>query len=118
MQILIPTPLRVYTGQQASVSLEATTVQDGLDKLVAAHPELKKHLLTDDGKLRAFVNLYLNEDDVRYLTEKEYTAVKADDELSIIPSIAGGASPAGQKLLASHAHRSRRTHISETRRNA
>jgi molybdopterin converting factor small subunit len=92
MQVHIPTPLRAYTGQQATVSVEAVTIQNALDQLVATHPELKRHLFTEDGKLRAFVNLYLNEEDVRYLTEKEYTVVKADDELSIIPSIAGGSS--------------------------
>jgi len=58
--------------------------------LTEAHPDLRKHLFTAEGKLRAFVNLYLNDEDVRYLPEKEATAVTAADTLSIIPSIAAG----------------------------
>lgn len=90
MQIHIPTPLRVYSGQQATVKVEAATVEQALGALTAEHPQLRKHLYAEDGKLRAFVNLYLNDEDVRYLPEKEATAVTDEDELSIIPSIAGG----------------------------
>ena len=90
MQIHIPTPLRAYTGQQATVPVEASTVTDALQKLTEAHPELKRHLFSEDGKLRSFVNLYLNDEDVRYLPEKEGTATGESDALSIIPSIAGG----------------------------
>lgn len=96
MQIHIPTPLRAYTGQQATVSVEASTVTDALTQLTSAHSELKRHLFSEDGKLRAFVNLYLNDEDVRYLPEKEATAVKPTDSLSIIPSIAGGCWPHGR----------------------
>ena len=96
MTIYIPTPLRVYTGGQEAVYMDAPTVAAALDRLTEAHPELRKHLFTPEGKVRAFVNLYLNDDDVRYLPGKEATAVTAADSLSIIPSIAGGASPAGQ----------------------
>ena len=63
---------------------------DAMKALVAQHPELRKHLYTDDGKLRAFVNLYVNDEDIRYL-EKEATALKDGDNISIVPSIAGGA---------------------------
>jgi adenylyltransferase/sulfurtransferase len=90
MRIHIPTPLRVYTGQQATVTVEAATVQQALGALTAEHPQLRKHLYAEDGRLRAFVNLYLNDEDVRYLPAKEDTAVAAGDDLSIIPSIAGG----------------------------
>ena len=90
MQIHIPTPLRAYTGQQSTVSVEAATVNAALEQLTATHPELKRHLFSEEGKLRAFVNLYLNDEDVRYLPEKEDTATKPTDALSIIPSIAGG----------------------------
>ena len=90
MQIHIPTPLRAFTGQQATVELDAPTVTAALDRLTSEHPELKRHLFTDEGKLRAFVNLYLNDEDVRYLPEKEGTATEPADSLSIIPSIAGG----------------------------
>src|SRR5215831_14951618 len=89
-KIHIPTPLRQYVGKQASVDVEGATVGDAMNALVAQHPELRRHLYTDDGKLRAFVNLYLNDEDVRYLSEKENTRVKEEDHLSIIPSIAGG----------------------------
>lgn len=90
MHIHIPTPLRAYTGQQATVEVEGITVDAGLRQLTTTHPELQRHLFTEDGKLRSFVNVYLNDEDVRYLPEKEYTITQPTDELSIIPSIAGG----------------------------
>ena len=88
-QVQIPSPLRQYTQKQASVSVSAKTVGDALSGLVAQHPELKRHLFSDDGKLRAFVNVYVNDEDMRYL-EKEATALKEGDTISIVPSIAGG----------------------------
>jgi adenylyltransferase/sulfurtransferase len=57
--------------------------------LVSQHPDLRRHLYTEDGKLRAFVNVYVNDEDVRYM-QKEATAVKDGDDISIVPSIAGG----------------------------
>src|SRR3984957_8297632 len=90
MKIHIPTPLRQFAGKQATVTVDAATVGQALDELTVVHPELKKHLYSDEGKLRAFVNVYLNDEDIRYLSEKENTAVKESDSLSIIPSIAGG----------------------------
>ena len=72
------------------MDVHASTVGDALSKLTSTHPDLKRHLYTDDGKLRAFVNLYLNDEDVRYLSDRENTRVKEEDHLSIIPSIAGG----------------------------
>jgi len=90
MTILIPTPLRVYAAGQDTVAIEAPTVAQALEALTQAHPDLRKHLFTPEGKVRAFVNLYLNDEDVRYLPAKEATAVTAADTLSIIPSIAGG----------------------------
>ena len=91
MKIFIPTPLRAFTGKQDAVEVGATTVRDALDDLTARYPELKKHLFSEEGKLRAFVNVYLNDEDIRYLEAKENTRVKESDHLSIIPSIAGGA---------------------------
>jgi len=88
-KILIPTPLRQYAGKQPTVEVKAASVGDALSNLVSKHPELRRHLYTDDGKLRAFVNVYLNDEDVRYL-QKEATAVKDGDSISIVPSIAGG----------------------------
>jgi adenylyltransferase/sulfurtransferase len=90
MIIYIPTPLRPYAGGNPEVEVTAATVSEALDSLTSNHPDLRKHLFTGEGKLRSFVNLYLNDDDVRYLPEKEATAVKGADTLSIIPSIAGG----------------------------
>ncbi len=66
-----------------------------LEKSAVPLPDLKQHLFTPDSKLRSFVNVYLNDEDVRYLEGKQTTAVKETDELTIIPSIAGGMSPAG-----------------------
>jgi adenylyltransferase/sulfurtransferase len=90
MKVHIPTPLRQYAEKRDTVEVPAKTVAEGLSALVSRHPELRKHLYTDDGKLRAFVNVYLNDEDVRYLSGKEATVVKESDTLSIIPSIAGG----------------------------
>lgn len=88
--ILIPTPLRQYVDGQAKIEVAAPTVKGALDALTLDRPELRKHLFTPEGKMRAFVNLYLNDEDVRYLPQKEDTAVTQVDTLSIIPSIAGG----------------------------
>jgi len=90
MTIFIPTPLRTYVGGKDKVDVNAATIAEALDVLTQTHPELRKHLFSAEGKLRAFVNLYVNDEDVRYLPEKERTAVVATDTLSIIPSIAGG----------------------------
>jgi adenylyltransferase/sulfurtransferase len=90
MIIHIPTPLRAYTGGQESISITAGTVSDALQELVTLHPALKTNLYGADGKLRSFVNIYLNDEDIRYLESKEDTPTRPDDELTIIPSIAGG----------------------------
>jgi molybdopterin synthase sulfur carrier subunit len=90
MKIFIPTPLRQYAGKKDAVEVRASTVGDALAELTSSHPDLKRHLYTEEGKLRAFVNVYLNDEDVRYLAQKEQTPVKEGDHLSIIPSIAGG----------------------------
>jgi MoaD family protein len=89
-KIHIPTPLRQYVGKQTTVDVKAATVGEAMSALVALHPDLKKHLYTEDGKLRAFVNLYVNDEDIRYL-QKEATALSDGDNISIVPSIAGGA---------------------------
>jgi sulfur-carrier protein adenylyltransferase/sulfurtransferase len=89
MKIHLPTPLRPYAGGAASVELDAPTVGDALNALIERHEGLKKHLFDDSGKLRAFVNVYVNDEDVRYL-QNAATPVAGGDTLSIIPSIAGG----------------------------
>jgi molybdopterin converting factor small subunit len=99
MVIFIPTPLRSFVGGRDSVDVVAGTISEALSGLTESHPELRKHLFTGEGKLRAFVNLYLNDDDVRYLPAREATAVHSTDTLSIIPSIAGGTSRPGNFCL-------------------
>ncbi len=88
-KILIPTPLRQYVGGADSVDMDATTAGELLAKLTEAHPDLKKHLFNDEGKMRSFVNVYVNDDDIRYL-DRDATPVKEGDTVSIVPSIAGG----------------------------
>jgi adenylyltransferase/sulfurtransferase len=95
MKIFIPTPLRTHAAGNDALDVNAATVSGALDELTRTFPELRKHLFTGEGKLRAFVNVYLNDEDVRYLPAKEATAVSDTDTLSIIPSIAGGAGAAG-----------------------
>src|SRR5688572_32997569 len=89
-RVLIPTPLRPYTDQQDTVEVEGATIGELLASLTARYGDLRKHLYSDEGKLRSFVNVYLNDDDIRYL-EKENTRLKDGDVLSIVPSVAGGA---------------------------
>ena len=87
--IHIPTPLRSYTDGNASVKVSASTAGEALDALTTKHEGLARHLRDDSGKLRSFVNVYLGDEDIRFL-EKEATPVGEDDELTIVPSIAGG----------------------------
>ncbi len=89
-KVLIPTPLRQYAGSQKEIDIAGASVGDVLAALTTQYGDLKKHLFNDEGKLRSFVNVYLNDEDVRYL-DKEKTAVAEGDTLSIVPSIAGGA---------------------------
>jgi molybdopterin/thiamine biosynthesis adenylyltransferase/rhodanese-related sulfurtransferase/molybdopterin converting factor small subunit len=88
-KILIPTPLRPYTDKQDSVDATGATVGELLADLTRRHEGLKNHLYNEQGKLRSFVNVYINDEDIRYL-QKEQTPVNAGDTISIIPSVAGG----------------------------
>src|SRR6476469_1676354 len=88
-KILIPTPLRPYTDKQDAVDAAGATVGELLSDLTRKHAGLKAHLYNEQGKLRSFVHIYVNDEDIRYL-QKEQTTVKADDTISIIPSVAGG----------------------------
>jgi adenylyltransferase/sulfurtransferase len=92
-KILIPTPLRPYTDKQDAVEAEGATVGEVLANLTVRHAGLKGHLYNEQGRLRSFVNVYINDEDIRYL-QKEQTPVKAGDTLSIIPSVAGGSEKA------------------------
>src|SRR2546425_5651204 len=88
-KILIPTPLRPFTDKQDAVDAAGTTVGELLADLTRKHSGLKAHLYNEQGKLRSFVNIYVNDEDIRYL-QKEQTPVSASDTVSIIPSVAGG----------------------------
>src|SRR5437762_6725781 len=88
-KILIPTPLRPFTDKKDAVEAEGKTVGELLTDLTTKHSGLKAHLYNDQGKLRSFVNIYVNDEDIRYL-QKEQTPIKAGDTVSIIPSVAGG----------------------------
>src|SRR6185503_13350228 len=88
-KILIPTPLRPYTDKQDAVDAAGATVGELLADLTTKHAGLKAHLYNEHGKLRSFVNIYVNDEDIRYL-QKEETPVAAGDTVSIIPSVAGG----------------------------
>ncbi len=88
-KILIPAPLRQYAGGAKEVEVGGSTVGEALDALTGLHGALKTHLYNDEGRLRSFVNVYLNDEDIRYL-DKEASAVGEADTLSIVPSIAGG----------------------------
>jgi adenylyltransferase/sulfurtransferase len=89
-KILIPTPLRQFTGGADTVEVAGATVGEILTTLTTSvHPALRNNLYNAEGKLRSFVNVYLNEEDIRYI-DKEASAVKDSDTISIVPSIAGG----------------------------
>jgi adenylyltransferase/sulfurtransferase len=96
-KILIPTPLRPYTDKQDTVDALGATVGELLADLTRKHSGLKAHLYNDQGKLRSFVNVYVNDEDIRYL-QKEQTPVAAGDTVSIIPSVAGGAPTVVEEL--------------------
>jgi molybdopterin converting factor small subunit len=89
LRVHIPTPLRQYADSKSAIEVSGASVSEALASLTTQHPELRKHLYSEDGRLRAFVNVYLNDDDIRYL-EKENTAIRSGDSISIVPSIAGG----------------------------
>jgi molybdopterin converting factor small subunit len=88
-KILIPTPLRQFVGGNDTVEITGATVGECLESLTGQFPDLRKNLYNDEGKLRSFVNVYLNDEDIRYLG-KSATEAKASDTIAIVPSIAGG----------------------------
>src|SRR5437899_622910 len=89
-KVIIPTPLRQYAEKHDTVEMGGTTVGEVLGKLTTQYQDLRRQLYSDEGKLRSFVNVYINDEDIRYL-KKESTPVKEGDTISIVPSIAGGA---------------------------
>jgi molybdopterin synthase sulfur carrier subunit len=89
VQVLIPTPLQKYTADQASVSLEAKSVADLIDAMEIAFPGIRTRLCDENGKIRRFLNFYVNSEDIRFL-ENETTSLNPGDEVSIVPAVAGG----------------------------
>ena len=92
-RILIPTPLRPFAGKQEFVEVEGKTVGDALQRLVGQYGDLRRHLYNEDGRLRSFVNIYVNDEDIRHL-DREQTTLSAGDTISIVPSVAGGSGAA------------------------
>jgi MoaD family protein len=89
VKVVIPTPLRQFAGKKDSVDINARTVGEALVELTSQFGDLQKHLFNEEGKLRSFVNIYVNDEDIRFL-QKDQTPVKESDVISIVPSIAGG----------------------------
>jgi molybdopterin converting factor small subunit len=90
VKVIIPTPLRQYADKKESLEVEAKTVGEALAAITTQYADLRKHLYNDEGKLRSFVNIYLGDEDIRFL-QKDQTPLNSDDVISIVPSIAGGA---------------------------
>jgi molybdopterin synthase sulfur carrier subunit len=89
IKVRIPTPLRPLTKGQGEVEAKAGSIVEMIETLNSAHPGLKDRLCDESGELRRFVNIYVNEEDIRFLKGKE-TSLKDGDEVSIVPAIAGG----------------------------
>jgi molybdopterin synthase sulfur carrier subunit len=89
VSVRIPTPMRPLTNGEAEVSVEGKTVQEVIENLEKTHNGIKERICDEEGNLRRFVNLYLNDEDVRFLQNLD-TEVKEGDGLSIVPAIAGG----------------------------
>ena len=89
VQVLIPTPLQKFTADEASVELEATSVDALIEAMDGRYPGLKSRLCDENGKLRRFLNVYVNSEDIRFL-DHQATALKDGDEVSIVPAVAGG----------------------------
>ena len=99
-KVLIPTALRQFTDQNDSVEVTGATVSDALNQLTAQYPNIKKNLFNDQGKLRSFVNVYVNDEDIRYM-DKDETKLEGNETISIVPSIAGGATVLAEPQTAS-----------------
>ncbi len=89
IKVRIPTPLRPLTRGQGEIEAKASSIAEMIDNLNATHPGLKDRLCDEKGELRRFVNIYVNEEDIRFLKGKD-TSLKDGDEVSIVPAIAGG----------------------------
>jgi MoaD family protein len=89
IQVLIPTPLQKFTNQESQVALEASTVDQLLQAMEGRYPGILGRLCDESGKLRRFLNVYVNSEDIRFL-DNQATPLKDGDEVSIVPAVAGG----------------------------
>lgn len=89
--VRIPTPLRKFTGDQSDVEVQGATVGEAIDNLEAQHAGIKEHMVDESGAIRRFVNVYVNEEDIRFLDGPD-TDLKDGDQVTIVPAIAGGCS--------------------------
>ena len=89
IKVRIPTPLRPMTGGKKEVEIVGNSVAEIIENLSSAHPGIKERICDEQGEVRRFINIFVNEEDIRFLTGKE-TPLKDGDEMSIIPAIAGG----------------------------
>ncbi|MFN5194188.1 MAG: MoaD/ThiS family protein [Cyanobacteriota bacterium] len=89
IQVLIPTPLQKFTNQESQVALEASTVDQLLEAMEGRYPGILGRLCDESGKLRRFLNVYVNSEDIRFL-DNQATPLKDGDEVSIVPAVAGG----------------------------
>lgn len=89
IKVRIPTPLQKHTSNQAEVSVDATSIKNLIESLEKNFPGIKERICDENGKIRRFINIYVNEEDVRFL-QRDETPLKDGDEVSIIPAIAGG----------------------------
>ena len=87
--VIIPTPLRKFTNNNSRLTVEAKSIAEMLTNLTLQFPDLKKHLLDANGKVPSFINIFVDDDDIRNL-EQEFTVVKENSTVSIVPAIAGG----------------------------
>ena len=87
--VRIPTPLRRLTNGQGEVEIEAKSVREAIEKLEESFPGIKERLIDENGELRKFVNIYVNDEDIRFLKNLD-TELKDGDTISIVPAIAGG----------------------------
>lgn len=89
VKVRIPTPLRTLTNGSDEVTVEGNSVKEIIDNLETVHSGIKERICDDDGQIRRFINFYVNDEDIRFLSNQE-TEVKDGDQISIVPAIAGG----------------------------
>ncbi len=89
-QLIIPTPLRKYTANNATFTTDSITIEQAIEELTNEYPEVKPHLMDASGRIRSFIKVFVGEDDIRSM-DGEQTELKDSDVVSIVPAIAGGA---------------------------